>query len=234
MASGEDRDLLERMGIAALSARQNLAALSRLLASDVRQAAVVKVDWPLFKDLHAGRSRSRLFERFREVYEAGRVRPLLEALWPETAPVDAPPAVRSVPLASECAHLPAAERRDWLVAHVQREVASVLGLSDEQRPDPTKGFFRLGMDSLMAVELKTRLAQGFRVPLSATVVFDYPNVAELSAYLAEMLGWERPAAVGGEDAEPEREAAPFAAGPERLPDALAAKLARLEALMRET
>ncbi|MGH8571726.1 MAG: beta-ketoacyl reductase, partial [Gammaproteobacteria bacterium] len=191
MATAEARSRLARVGVRALDPEDALAAMQRSLASPHPRIVIADVDWA----------------RFREVYEAARVRPLLEALWPETAPVDAPPAIRSVPLASECAHLPAAERRDWLVAHVQREVASVLGLSDEERPDPTKGFFRLGMDSLMAVELKNRLAAGFRVPLSATVVFDYPNIAELSAYLAEsMLGWERPAAVGGEDAEPEREA----------------------------
>lgn len=43
-------------------------------------------------------------------------------------------------------------------------------------------FTDLGMDSLMAIEFKTRLEQLFRVSLSATIAFDYPTVADMSEF----------------------------------------------------
>jgi hypothetical protein len=71
--------------------------------------------------------------------------------------------------------------------------------------------------------------------MSATVIFEYPNIAELAAYLAKVaLGWEEPP----QPAEPRRMPAaastPDLAPAAHLPDTIAAKLARLETLMRET
>ena len=51
-------------------------------------------------------------------------------------------------------------------AHVRAAAAGVLGLAPEQI-DVDKGLFALGMDSLMSVELKTRLPgpEGRLMPL---------------------------------------------------------------------
>src|SRR6202034_3346447 len=60
-ASPGYREGLERIGIVALTAQENLAALDRLLVSNISQAAVVDINWAVFKRLYDGRSRSRLF-----------------------------------------------------------------------------------------------------------------------------------------------------------------------------
>ena len=51
------------------------------------------------------------------------------------------------------------------------------------------GFFELGMDSLMAVELRNRLQGqlGSAYPLSSTLALDYPNVRALAGHLAGRL-----------------------------------------------
>ena len=56
-------------------------------------------------------------------------------------------------------------------------------------PDPTIGFFDLGMDSLMAVELRNRLNRAFasELTVSNTAVFDYPNVSEFARHLLDQL-----------------------------------------------
>ena len=66
-------------------------------------------------------------------------------------------------------------------------------------PAPTVGFFDLGMDSLMAVELRNRLNRAFGGAYTAsnTVVFDYPDIASLAGHLVDEL-----AAVVGADAAP--------------------------------
>ena len=56
-------------------------------------------------------------------------------------------------------------------------------------PAPSAEFADLGMDSLMAVELRNRVNRGFDGAYSAgnTVVFDYPSVQSLAAHLASEL-----------------------------------------------
>src|SRR5690606_1887369 len=90
------------------------------------------------------------------------------------------------------------KRRGLLVAYLKQELAAVLGLEADRAVDTRAGFLDLGVDSLMAVDLRNRLLRGLRLgDLPATVVFDHPNVASLAGYLAETLfpdGEARPAA----------------------------------------
>src|SRR5262249_12445519 len=75
-----------------------------------------------------------------------------------------------------------AQRRSVLRRLLRTELASALGdrvreFSDEQ---PFSG---LGIDSLAAVALRNRLSDLIGAPLSATVLFDRPNIAELINHL---------------------------------------------------
>ena len=76
-------------------------------------------------------------------------------------------------------------REELLVSFLQQEVQAVLRLGSV--PEPTVGFFDLGMDSLMAVELRNRLNRAFAEEYTVpnTVVFDYPDIAALARHLAE-------------------------------------------------
>ncbi|MBI1357399.1 MAG: SDR family NAD(P)-dependent oxidoreductase [Acidobacteria bacterium] len=95
----------------------------------------------------------------------------------------APSAIRS-----QLAKAPAARRGELLTAYLRGEVAAVLGLDPAQPIDVRQGFLDLGLDSLMAVELRNRLLSALQLPeLPATVVFDHPNIAGLAGYLAAEL-----------------------------------------------
>ncbi|MBE9049170.1 acyltransferase domain-containing protein [Nostocales cyanobacterium LEGE 11386] len=76
------------------------------------------------------------------------------------------------------------QRLDILVAHIQSEIATILGF-EHRKPDPQQGFFHMGMDSLMAVQLKTRLENNLGKSLSNTLIFNYPTIETLAGYLAE-------------------------------------------------
>src|SRR5262249_23309302 len=80
--------------------------------------------------------------------------------------------------------VPVAQRGSFLTEHLQREIQQILGLA--QPPPPDSRFLELGMDSLMAVELRNRLLSQFgnAFPISTTVVFDYPNLRALAEHLA--------------------------------------------------
>jgi len=80
--------------------------------------------------------------------------------------------------------VPVPQRGSFLSEHLQRELQQILGLA--QPPAPESRFLELGMDSLMAVELRNRLLGQFgnAFTISSTVVFDYPTIRALAEYLA--------------------------------------------------
>lgn len=73
------------------------------------------------------------------------------------------------------------ERLNVLITHIQNEAARVLGMNS--LPVPQTGFFDMGMDSLMAVELKRRLESSLKQSLSTTLAFNYPTIEKLAEYL---------------------------------------------------
>jgi acyl transferase domain-containing protein/acyl carrier protein len=80
------------------------------------------------------------------------------------------------------------ERGAALLELVRERVAAVLGIAP-QRVDPDAGFFDLGMNSIMAVELRSALEArlGQLEELQAAVIFNHPTVLRLAAHLTRAL-----------------------------------------------
>lgn len=83
--------------------------------------------------------------------------------------------------------LPAEERAEKIRTWIEGEVRAVLRLGEGRDIDPDEGFFEMGMDSLMSVELKTRLERRFEVALPATLTFNYPTVSALGRFIEALL-----------------------------------------------
>jgi hypothetical protein len=64
----------------------------------------------------------------------------------------------------------------------------VLGLGPGFRIDELQPLRELGVDSLLAVELRNLLGDAIGKPLPATLLFDYPTVSTLATYVAGVLG----------------------------------------------
>jgi acyl carrier protein len=79
------------------------------------------------------------------------------------------------------------DRLRLLHAYVRERVSKVLGLSSAEAIEPRQPLREMGLDSLMAVELRNLVASGLGIErkLSATLLFDYPSIAELVDYLAK-------------------------------------------------
>ncbi|MGB8842330.1 MAG: beta-ketoacyl synthase N-terminal-like domain-containing protein, partial [Aliidongia sp.] len=80
-----------------------------------------------------------------------------------------------------------AERAGIVLDLVRTEAAAVLGLAAAGAIEPTRPLQELGLDSLMAVEIRNRLASATGLRLPATLLFDYPTAVALSGFLTGQL-----------------------------------------------
>jgi len=161
----------ERRGIKGITPRQVLEALELLLPQEVAQMGVMRTDWELLRQTYSE---------------------LLSAPWAsELAPLA--PAEDRPDMSQMLTDAPASERKQILVAHLQQQVSLVMGFRPEEAPDPQQGLFELGMDSLLALELKNRVQFGVKCDFPATAVFDYPSIDSLADYLLrEVLSLDVP------------------------------------------
>ncbi|MDE2886321.1 MAG: SDR family NAD(P)-dependent oxidoreductase, partial [Chloroflexota bacterium] len=161
---------LEAAGTGWITPEQGLKAFDQMLRQDMTAGMVAAVDWPTFAKNHEQRP------------------PLLEDLLVTTG--DGAPEATASPndVLSGLWDASMAEREQMLASFLQRELQAVMRLPAP--PAASVEFSELGMDSLMAVELRNRLNRAFAGEYVApnTVVFDYPSVAELARHLAGELG----------------------------------------------
>ncbi|MCP3065860.1 acyl carrier protein [Myxococcus sp. K38C18041901] len=79
------------------------------------------------------------------------------------------------------------ERREVLVRRLQEAVGRVLRLDVAGGVDWGQGFTDLGMDSLMAIELRNALQDGLGHSLPSTIAMNHPNVDFLADHLIEAV-----------------------------------------------
>ena len=160
---------VSRTGLLPMSSKDALAALEEALSAKIPQIMVAAIDWSVL----------------RAVYESRRKRSILEHL---SNTVVAPAAISEAthnPM-DALAHLPEAQRKEALIGIVQEEAAKVLRLTTAEI-DVKQGLFDLGMDSLMSVELRSRLEKRFAQTLPTTLTFNYPSVRALAGYFDDQL-----------------------------------------------
>jgi epothilone polyketide synthase D len=148
-----------------------LDALERLIASGVSTKTVARVDWARFKAIHETRTLQPFLER------VGR---LVATNAADLLPDRPSGLLASLEFASP------EERRTRVTAEVHREVCSILGLDVNAPLDFTRGFVQMGFDSLMAIELRNGLQRTLGRMLPSPVVFNYPSIRALGAYLADV------------------------------------------------
>ncbi|WP_405825091.1 ACP S-malonyltransferase [Streptomyces sp. NBC_00838] len=119
------------------------------------------------------------------------------------APAAAPPAVAATgadalpgdageTLLNRLASLPEGERSPALASYLQTELGRLLEFPADAPPDRRRGFFDLGMDSVMSVRLGNTLEELLGIELYTSVTFDYPCVDDLTGFLLEQLDLDTP------------------------------------------
>ncbi|HJV95126.1 MAG TPA: SDR family NAD(P)-dependent oxidoreductase, partial [Albitalea sp.] len=163
---------LSTLGIGAFPVSSGLAALGMLLERDVAQAGV----WPLDTS------------SLRRALDAGAVTPMAAALLaPLAARSEAPAAAAGVQTFVEQLLAEEAPRqRQRLEERLAQHASAVLRLAAGrlERRTPMGSY---GLNSLMALELRNRIEGDLNLPLSATLLWNYPTVAALAEHLLSRL-----------------------------------------------
>ncbi len=90
-------------------------------------------------------------------------------------------------LEAEVMHLPLSLRADAVLQAMMRLSARALGLPPSERIDASRPLRDLGLDSLMAVELRNAIGAALHRTLPATLLFEHPSIAALSTYVEGLL-----------------------------------------------
>ncbi|MEV0901809.1 type I polyketide synthase [Actinoplanes sp. NPDC049802] len=88
---------------------------------------------------------------------------------------------------AELRALPPAEREAVISDLVRSRIAELLRFDGADEVEPDVKLTDLGLDSLVAVELRNSLEAALRMAVPASLTFDHPSVAQLSRFLAQSL-----------------------------------------------
>jgi acyl transferase domain-containing protein len=174
MADQDARTQLDRRGIRTLSPSDALAGMADVMAGAGTQgpaeAVVARIDWARFLPIYlqAGR-RELLAEVAREVPESVSANRASES-------------GLNTRLVEQLTAAPVQQRKKLVLEHLRNTVAEVTRI-DASEIREEAGFFDLGMDSLMAVELRRRLEQAVGKELPATLAMDFPRLSDVADYL---------------------------------------------------
>ena len=166
-------DEMAKLGVRAISGDEGEAFFRALITRPEAVMAVLPIDWPTYRQARRGRDVSL----FRAIADASA----------HAGETDA--ALAQLKAAS------ALDRRTLLDTLVRSVVAGVLRRPAAQL-DARQPFGAIGVDSLIALEIRSRLETALERALPATLTWNYPTVESLSAHLDALLAPPVPAVSG--------------------------------------
>ena len=183
VANAERERRVQLQGLGMMTPAEGIAALEAALASGRPQVAAALIDWEQLRGRRAYGGTSSL---------------LADLLTTGPAAVAAP----GPGLKQRLIEAPESRRAPLLAAHVTTRVARVLGLDGRSALDPRRPLQEIGLDSLMAVELRNLLRADLELdtPLTPTLVFDHPTVEAIAEYLVRDVLALAPADAATDDA----------------------------------
>jgi NAD(P)-dependent dehydrogenase (short-subunit alcohol dehydrogenase family)/acyl carrier protein len=165
----DERVALQGMGL--IPPTHGLAILDQIWAQSPPQIGVLPVDWP----------------QVASQFVLGGEPPMLADLIDETRSRSGNgQAVSSEPeLLTQLQTVPVHMQQHLLITAMRASVGKILGLDAAVAVDPERPLNELGLDSLMAIELRNALGLALGQRLPATLLFDHPTMAGLADHLLQ-------------------------------------------------
>ena len=212
IGAAADRKIDQKVGaqgIDVITPARGIELLETLARANAVYAGVFPVRWQEFLS-RAGFSPPPFFNRVKASKRAVS----------RAAPRAAAAATAGATLLADLRDATPLRRHELLLSFVSEHVARVIGATSAQSIDPRQPLNELGLDSLMAVELRNRLGTALALTrsLPATLVFDYPTLEALTQYFDEEV-------VPASRAAPAEGASPQAAAPAAVASGAAAPTA---------
>src|SRR5262249_17854078 len=150
---------------------------------------VARIDWATFLPLYQMAGKRSFFAQLqREV--------------PESVPAPAASGAGGTQLVERLTVAPAQQRKKLVVDYLRDVVAEVTRIDPAEIRDES-GFFDVGMDSLMAVEMRRRVERAVGKELPSTLAMDYPRLVDVADFLlGEVLSIGTPAPSAPAPAQP--------------------------------
>ncbi|NJM22819.1 MAG: type I polyketide synthase [Richelia sp. SM1_7_0] len=159
-------------GFSTIAPQQALQILGDLLTQDATQVGVTPINWM----------------KFIQQFSPGSQPPLVNNFVSQTpAKVTEESSTQHLELLHQLQETIISERENLLIARIQDEVVKVLQFDSSFRPNPRTGFFDMGMDSLMSMELKNQLEKMVGNSLPSTLTFEYSTIEALAQYLLDKV-----------------------------------------------
>ena len=169
--SETERELIRRSGFEPMNSEMALDAVEALLASDRSRGLVARIDWSLLRPILELRGEGSFLNEVELSSKPNSPTKLPTNIWVNTSDL------------------------------VEAQVREVFGWPEGMAIDHHRGFFEMGMDSLMSIELKNRLESLLGRSLPGTLTLNYPNISVLSEYLQPKSSFERQTAGSAEASE---------------------------------
>ncbi len=160
-----DQARWNKQGMSHIPLEDGLDLFGRLCNQPFPQIAVIPVDWNKFLP--------GFYNKVPHFFDDLISVKIEDALKKEEKPL----------LVQELKQISEEKRHAALMKHIKSLVRQVIGLRATDELDADAGLFDLGIDSLMAVELKNRLESSLGISLKSTLVFDSPTIVDMTDYL---------------------------------------------------
>lgn len=149
-----------------ISPSAGMRALTKILGNQCNQVAVIKPDFMHF-----------MFDFYPQPFPCwfGDILKIIDKSQSKTTSL----------IIQDLLKLESDARIKQLMQIVMQVATEVLGVTDDR--DIYTGFFDLGMDSLMAVDLRNKLQARTGLDIKATLAFDYPTIEKITYYLNELI-----------------------------------------------
>ena len=166
------QQLLAGWGFKSLAAERGLEALKQILHHQLVQIGVVSIDWSKFIGQFSVGAESPIFS---------------EVVTPISQPEKSVESKQKLQLLQQLQKMSSDRRQKLLIDYIREQLGSVLKLDPTEKLNPQQGFFEMGIDSLMTIELKNRVEVDLGCSLPSTLFFKYPTLESLAEYLVNRL-----------------------------------------------